>query len=347
MSDSNTQNIESGDLSLKEVIHIIKDYLGYFKRNILWIILAGLLGMAALAGSAYIQGSRYKAGITFIVNEKDSNSSISLPTSLGNFGFGGKQFEIASLEKILMLSKSENILFSLLLSKLDGKETLIINRLIELYLPDAELTHVSNDDFSKLSIDEKRSLRFVAVHFLKKNPELLNTSYDEESQVFKIISITDDEELSYNLAKILYSKLISFYKGHSIKKAQNAVSTLEHRKDSVVQVLNKGEYELALMVDRGSNYIYNTSAVSRYRKKREVEVNTKLYLEVEGLLEVARYKLEGVTPIFTTIDAPYYPLRVIGIKLVENAIIGLFIGLGLILLFLILLKGYQDIMNEG
>lgn len=344
MSVSN-HNIESGDLSLKEVIHIIEEYLGYFKKNILWILLAAVIGMSTLVVSSYLKGLRYKANITFIVNEKDSNSSISLPTTLGNFGFGGKEFQIASLEKILMLSKSENILFSLLLSKLEGKEILLINRLLELYLPESELTPVSNNDFSKLSVDEKRTLRYAMI-YLNNNPELLNTSYDEESQVFKIISITSDEELSYNLVNNSYAELISFYKGHSIKKAQNAVATLENRRDSVFQVLKKGEYELALMVDRGSNYIYNTSAVSRYRKKREVEVNNKLYLEVEGLLEVARYKLEGVTPIFTTIDSPYYPLRVIGLKLIENAIIGFFIGLGLILLFLILLKGYRDIMNE-
>ena len=115
MTDSNQNMQASDEITLKELILLIKEYWGVLWGKKWYIIIAGLIGGLIFGIIEYRKPVTYTAELTFMVNEDSGGSSGGAAAILGQFGFGGGAGSEYNLDKIIQLSKSrriaENVLF--------------------------------------------------------------------------------------------------------------------------------------------------------------------------------------------------------------------------------------------
>ena len=102
----NTSTVDSDEISLKELIQKIKEWVGYLITKWKIILLAGILGGSIGYIYAYRQPITYKAVLTFALEEDKGGGGGSLGGLASSFGFdlgssGGGAFAGSNLLELM------------------------------------------------------------------------------------------------------------------------------------------------------------------------------------------------------------------------------------------------------
>jgi len=351
------------DMNFKDFVHLVRDYIQFFLRKSLWVLSFGLLLAGLFIFNEWREPITYSGSLTFMVNEDDNSSIGGVGAILGQFGLGGAASSEYNLDKIVELGRSKRITESVLLdsTEVNGKTDLVANHLIKAYeyhekwkdskIEELHDFYFSNADKSNFSRVEYLVLDILNGRLVGKPqegiPGIMSIDYEDKTGILTISGTSLREELSLDVAELIYKHLSSFYVDKSTEKQRETLTKLESMTDSVNAELKQLEYNLAVFQDRSLGVLQQKNQIQKSRMLREIQVLSIMYGETVKNRETARFVLESATPFFQQIDAPHYPLAKKKKAYLKQAIIGGAFGCFLGVVFFGFRKAYQDAMKNS
>jgi len=352
---------ENDEISLKELILKIKDWIAYLKSKIIIIVLFGLLGSILGFTYAYLQKPTYKAVLTFALEDDKANGGLSgamglassIGIDLGSSGGGGGAF---AGNNLMELMKSKLLVEKTLLNPVTiNGETFTMaeyyirnNKLREQWSKNQSLSNVTilpNADPTKFTV-----LQDSVLQILYK--EVTSTDALSIQQKDKKVSITTIEVTSENenFAKLFCEHLIketsNFYIETKSKKSRINVEILQKQTDSIRAELNGAITSVAVETDNvfNLNPALNVRNTPTKRKQVDVQANTAILTQLIAQLEIAKVNLRKETPLIQIIDQPIFPLEKIKTGKLKSLLLGGFLAGFLSILFLALGRMYKKLM---
>lgn len=296
--------------SLAELIIQIKS-LSLFLLKKWWILLLGMIVGAAL-GTWYFyrQEPKYKAEITFILEEKSPSSS-GLAGLASQFGFnlgsvsGGNMF---SGDNILNILSSKRIVQQVLLSIDDHNQTLA-----DLYLDFTGIKETWQDkpgfkDFSfagstnQLNPVQDSVLNDIYEAIIKKNLDAGRVG--KQSTIISVKATSPNCVFARLLVERLVDAASKLYLDVKTNNAQANINELQRRSDSLLILLNRKSYTAATSQPLDFNPGIRTAIVPTEIATRDKTVLAAMYGEVTKSLEMSKLMLAQQTPVIQILDRP-------------------------------------------
>jgi hypothetical protein len=342
-------------ISFEEVWAWVK-FIFHFGLN-QWklLFLAGFMGGMLGIGIAMLNKPKYKASLSFLLNENEGGMNLNLSSIAGlagayGMGGGGQVNE----DKLLFIANSRNIIGQTLLRKVtaNGKEDLLINHFIEefklipSFASDTALkdfkgfTHTNLEHFSYA---ENKVLDKIYLQFQKGGMYSIDAKKKagivaQGAGIITLSFVSNNEALSKVYIDCLYAVLSNYYIQKATVKQLRSYELICQRADSLKQVLFEREGEGANYLDQNKGLIKMTKRLSIERAKRDVEMLGLMYAEVLKNQEVARFTLENQTPVFQVIDVPTFPLEKIKLSKIKSGLIAVISFVFICFIFLLFKK---------
>ncbi len=351
-----TPPYEDDEITLKELILKIKEYAKEVLRNWIWVILITIPILSYFLYKAFTTPKTYKANLTFMLNEDTGGGFSAVSGILGSLGLGGGGGGKYSLDKILELSRSRQIVEKALFTKctLNGKDDFLANHIIKEYqlieknwAKDTLLNNFSftNTDASKFGKKENNALVYIYGMLVSSpNGSLFSSGFDKNSGIMTFSINSTSEDLSIELVKTMYNKLSEFYILKSVQKEQETFTMLKNKVDSLKYLLYGKEAGLAKFEDNNLFLQEQTVQLPKKRLNRDVQMLTLMYGEAVKNLEVAEFALNNKRPFLQSIDLPISPIKPEKISKLKNGVLGLFIGILVASIFIIIRKIIREAM---
>ncbi|PHI20739.1 hypothetical protein CEQ90_06720 [Lewinellaceae bacterium SD302] len=356
-SEAEDANIRR-EVSLREIILVIRSYVIYLWRKVFWLLLFVLIGVAYFVVKANLTPAVYATQTSFMVNESDAGAMAGMGNLLSQFGFGGgaKQGGV-NFAQLVELSNSRLIAQRVLFDSafVNGRDDLLANHMIDVYeyheyyreagstlLQDFYFTHDSIAGFSEL---ENRM--FLQLHYrLTQDDPPFQITYNGEIGIVTIQASSVNEMFTYHLVNKLYEVIEDFYTAKSNTPQARSIKVLQARADSLGQELRQREYQLSSMEDRTLGLIGSQARVRMSRIQREASLISGIYTEVLKNIETTRFMLNNAQPVFVVVDRPILPLFKTGSSNLLNGIVGAIFGGFFGVLLLVLIKIYRDVVHS-
>lgn len=354
--NENTVTPETDEISLKDLILKIKEIWRYLLSKWRIIVLIGLLGAALGLVYALTKKVEYKATLSFAIQEK-GNSGGGLAALAGQFGvsIGGGTEGIFSGSNILELLKSRNLIERTLLSKVkaDGKE----QSLIDYYIEKNEIKEEwakSNLPFVSFPLEQKRAdfsrvqdstLNAIANTLTYKKLDVSKQS--KEASIINVSFTNEDEVLAKYFTDILVKEVIDFYVLTRTEVPRVNLAIMEAKADSTKAKLEALTLKQAREADRNLDAIRLVSKVSQQRDMMEIQLLGTVYTELIKNIEALKMDLIRETPFIQIIDTPIFPLEKTGFGKAKGIVLGGLLGGFLIIIYLLGVRFYRNIMNDG
>lgn len=348
------------EITLKEIIFKVGDFLKAIQKKWWWLLLAGLVMAALFLARAWFTKPIYSADMTFTIANSEKGGGGAVSGLLGQFGLGGMGGGGGGLNttRVLELSKSMEIIGSVLFmeAEIEKENDLIANHVIRIYelreewskdneqLKDFAFTHGKVDSFSRT---ENSIYKNLFRKICNGDEAFLSINYEELSGIFSMEMATISEELSLELLEKEYEILSQYYINQTIEPQLNRYAAIKVRLDSLTNVLQGLDYSVARFQDRSYGLFEQTSSVEGQRLRREQQLANIAYAEIKKNLEIADFALSSVKPVFQTIDEAIEPLNKQKPSLIQAAIIGTILGIFVMIIFIIVLKIIQDAIHES
>lgn len=355
------QNNNSDEISLKEFIIKIKDWVAFLKSKWITILLFSLISASIGFVYSFFEKPNYKGVLTFAMEEDKGGASGGLSGALGlasSFGIdlggagGGGAFAASNLTELM---KSHLIVEKVLLTPIyiNGKLTtlaeyyILINKLRKSWDKNPSLKKIKflpNSDRLYFTLQQDSILKQIHKDLINKN----NLSIMQKDKKVTILTIevnSKDEIFSKLFCENLAKETSNLYIETKSKKAKINVEVLQKQVDSVRSEL----YGSITGVAQAADAIYNLnpalnikSAVSK-KKQIDVQANTAVLTNLVVQLELAKITLRKETPLIQTIDSPVFPLHKEKTDNLIAIIIGAFMGGFLSLIYLIFTKLFNTL----
>ncbi|WP_236974785.1 hypothetical protein [Membranihabitans maritimus] len=350
---SNYNQFPENEVTLRDVILKTRDYFRYLGRKWIWVVFGIIVGGMIGGIVIFNQKINYIADLTFVVNEDQGKSGGGISSALASFGLSSGSGGGFNYQKIIQLSKSQKILFDVLLDSVSYKDQkdLLAHHIIRAFnleeeWNEGESIHFDSNIAAKLPLQQKAMLKRLYGMISSGSDPVFSLTFDETSQILSMQTTTPENALSILLAEKIYEILSNFYILQSISKSQETVDQLTARRDSLERILKRRQINLAVENDRSLGTIYQKDNVEKRDLSMDVQIIRTMYFEVVKNLETARFGLDNIRPVFTIIDTPMLPLRTDRKSLLISIILGSVIGVFLISIILFLSKTYNDLMYE-
>lgn len=344
---------DSGEMSLRDLILAIRNYITYFLSK--WYVY--LVGIALIVGyltyDTVSQQPTHIAPLTFTVQGTGGGGGIGTGAILGQLGIGGGG-ENNGLLKLVELSRSRQVIAPVLFDSMavEGVNDLLANHLIREYDYHTlwqESKLINGYLFTSappLPDDVAGNRVFKQLHRLIVGPSnagpLLSVSVDEVTSIFTITAETLNEEISMYLAEAVFASLETFHINASVSKKMQTLQNLTIRADSVEALLRVTESQLAVEQDRSARITLRQNSLRAQRLSQKVIILGTMYGEIIKNKETASFLLANEKPSFVVIDEPLVPLSQNRPSLVRAIIIGGVASVLGISVLLMLWKFYFD-----
>lgn len=358
---SEVQHIENDEISLKELILKIKEWVAYLKNKLLLIVFMGLIGGILGFTYAYFQKPTYKAVLTFAL-EEDKGSGGGLGGALGlasSFGIdvgggGGGAFAGSNLMELM---KSRLLVEKTLLNPVVvNKDTISIaeyyirnNKLRESWDKKTELKNIQflpNADRSKYSLQQDSLLQtlFIAVTGTKA---LTIAQKDKKVSITSIEVVSENENFSKVFCENLVKEISDFYIETKSKKARLNTEILQRQADSIRGELNGAITGVAAEMDQvyNLNPAFNVRSTPSKRRQVDVQANTAILTQLIAQLELSKVTLRKETPLIQVIDKPILPLEKEKVGKLKSLILGGFLAGFLTVLYLVFGRLYKNLVE--
>lgn len=360
MAENKNTNIQSDEISVKEIFLKINEFWRVIVSKKVIVIIAVLIGMILGFVNALLTKPIYKAELSFALqDEKGSGMSgaLGIASQFGiNLGSGSTDGEFSG-DNLLTLMKSRSMVQKALLTavNINNKQVTLADYYIDFsgfrkdWDDDLQVRNIHflpNSDPSKFTLTQDSVLGILHRKIIEKN-----LSVDKLDKKLSIISLrvsSTNELFSKYFAEVLAKAVSDFYIQTKTKKAAKNVGILQRQTDSVKRVLNSSILGVASSIDANpnSNPQLQTLRVSSQRKTVEVQANTAILSELVKNLELAKMSLLQETPLIQVIDEPILPLEKEKTSKIKSTIVGGMLAMILAILFIGVNKFFKSIMSS-
>jgi hypothetical protein len=355
-------NFDNEEMSFKDLVIKSKDWLQYLISKWKIIFLAGVIGGLIGLTIAWFDKPRYRATLTFAMEEDKGGGGGGLSGALGlasSFGIdlggagGGGAFAASNLTELM---KSRLIVEKVLLSPVEIKGKTIT--LVEFYIQFNELRKswdkkpelkniqfLPGDDRVKYSLQQDSILQKIHNSLIDK--EHLNIVQKDKKVTILSIDVTSENELfSKIFCESIAKETSDFYIQTKSKKAKINTDVLQRQVDSVRYELNGAITGVAAETDNvyNLNPAFNIKGAPSKKKQIDVQANTAILTNLVVQLELAKITLRKETPLIQLIDKPMLPLAKEKTGKLNSLLIGGILSSFLIVVFLIISKIYKQLM---
>lgn len=339
------------EISLKELLEKVKEWLDYLLLQWKIIVLAGFVG--AILGITYsiMKKPIYTATLTFALEDEKPGGglggALGLASSFG-FDLGGSGGSIFSGSNLTQLFKSRKMVEQTLLTPVTINDKTI--SLAEMYIQDKEWRDKWEDkpQFKNIQFLPNTNRKyFTRVHdsvFGKIYDDLSKNSLSvgQKDKKIDIISIdvsSTNELFSKYFCEALARQVGQFYVATKTKKARANMAILQKQTDSIRGELNGAITGVAVANDNTFNLnpALNVRRAPSARRQVDVQANTAILTELVKQTELAKVTLRKETPLIQVIDRPILPLEKDKIGKIKGLVIGGFLG-GFLMVFLLVFK---------
>ena len=351
--------MDNDEISLKELIQKIKEWVAYLKTQ--WKLIVGISLLGGILGIVYASFVKptYLATTTFVL-EEDKGGGGGLGGALGlasSFGIdlGGGGGGLFSSTNIIELMKSRLVIEKTLLNSVQvaGKEISLadyyiqINELKDDWAKKSALVNINfpvNSDRSKFSLQQDSILQTISADLKKNN--LTIAQKDKKVTIISLTVKTESELFSKLFCEQLLKETSDFYIETKSKKSRLNVDILQKQADSIRAELNNAITSVAVESDNvyNLNPAFNVKTSPSRRKQVDVQANTAILTQLVAQLELSKVSLRKETPLVQLIDRPILPLEKDKVGLLQSLVLGGFLAGFLIVVYLIFGQLYRRML---
>ena len=258
------------------------------------------------------QESRYKAELSFVVEDKQKSTPLSSVSGLASqfgFDFFSSSNSTFSQANIMELLKSRGVISKTLLRA--NTNDLFIHNYISMYNLDSDWKN--NKDLDGISfknnIEVKHDSVITMVWEKIIEDDISVEIRNDETDIIYLSFKSLDERFAKLFSENLIDEMSSMYIEYQTKQSTNTIDFLQNRADSVFNELEKAEEEFARIKDINQRIIKASGRLKELQLMRNVEVLNTMYLELVKNIEVSKLTLLNQTAIIQVIDRPTLPLE--------------------------------------
>lgn len=355
----NQIQVENDEISLKELIQKIQEWIAYLKTQ--WMLIIGIAAVGAIIGFVYasFQKPTYQATTTFVLEEAQGGGGLGGALGLASsFGFdlgGGGGGGLFTSSNIIELMKSRLVVEKTLLNpvQIGGKETSLadyyiqVNQLKEDWAKKPALANINfpaHTDRTKFSLEQDSILQTISAALTKNN--LTIAQKDKKVSIISLTVKSEDEMFSKLFCEQLLKETSDFYIETKSKKARLNVDILQHQADSIRAELNSAITGVAAATDNvyNLNPAFNVKSTPSKRKQVDVQANTAILTQLVAQLELSKVSLRKETPLVQLIDRPILPLPKEKLGRIKSFVLGGFLAGFLSVLYLVFGQLYKKLI---
>ncbi len=314
---------KENEISLKEILAIIREWYYYFLSKWKLIVICGLLGAILGLTYSFVQKPVYTAKLTFAVEEEGSGGGLGGALGLASqFGFdfggsGGGAFEGANL---LELFRSRKIIQQTLLRaiRFENREMTIAEMYIlnenwrEKWSNKPNLKNVlflPANRYKKQTRVQDSILGIIYTNISEKNLSILKK--DKKIDIITIEMTSENEAFAKIFTEELVQEVSGFYIDTKSKKSKINMEILKKQTDSIRGALNGAITGVAVANDNTFNLnpALNIKRTPSVRRQVDVQANSAILTELVKQTEIAKVTVRKETPLVQIIDQPIYPLK--------------------------------------
>ena len=356
MTDEQNQ-IDNDEISLKELIQKIQEWIAFLKTQ--WKLIIGIAALGGIIGFVYasFQKTTYLATTTFVLEEDKGGGmggAMGLASSFG-FDLGGGGGGLFTSSNIIELMKSRLVVEKTLLNPVQvaGKEISLadyyaqINKLKEGWAKKPNLSNISfpiNADRTKFSLEQDSILQTISAGLTKNN--LVIAQKDKKVSIISLTVKTESELFSKLFCEQLLKETSDFYIETKSKKSRLNVDILQHQADSIRAELNGAITGVAAASDNvyNLNPSLNVKRTPSTRRQVDVQANTAILTQLVAQLELSKVSLRKETPLVQLIDRPILPLEKEKVGRLKSLVLGGFLAGFLTVLYLVFGQLYRKMV---
>ena len=358
--NNDIKNIESDEISLKELLEKGKEWYFYLLSQWKIIVLAAVIGATLGLTYSFIKKPIYTATLSFALEDEKSGgglgSALGLASSLGlDLGSGGGSVFTGS--NLTELFKSRSMVEQTLLSSVfvEGKTI----SLAEMY--------IQNNDWRD---DWKGDVKLEGIQFLpgtkrkyftRVHDSILGVIYnhlsksalsvgqkDKKIAIVNIDVVSTNELFSKFFCEALAKQVSDFYVDTKSKKSRENMLILERQTDSIRGELNGAITGVAVANDNTFNLnpALNVRRAPSARRQVDVQANSAILTELVKQTELAKVTLRKETPLIQVIDRPILPLKREKLRKIEGIVLGGFFAGFLTVLVLIMKRILKSLTSS-
>jgi len=354
---NNTPATEQDEISLKELIQKIQEWIAYLKTQ--WKLIIGIAALGGIIGFVYasFQKPTYSATTTFVLEEDKGGGmggAMGLASSFG-FDLGGGGGGLFTSSNIIELMKSRLVVEKTLLNPVNvaGKEISLadyyiqINELRKGWAKKPALANVNfpvNADRTKFSLEQDSILQTISAGLTKTN--LLIAQKDKKVSIISLTVKTENELFSKLFCEQLLKETSDFYIETKSKKSRLNVDILQRQADSIRAELNSAITGVATTSDNvyNLNPALNVKRTPSIRRQVDVQANTAILTQLVAQLEMSKVSLRKETPLVQLIDRPILPLEKDKVGRLKSLVLGGFLAGFLTVLYLVIGQLYRKMV---
>jgi len=345
------QHIDNDEISLKELIQKIQEWIAYLKTQ--WKLIIGIAALGAITGFVYasFQKPSYLATTTFVLEEDKGGGgglggAMGLASSFGlDLGSGGGGLFTSS--NIIELMKSRLVVEKTLLNPVEiaGKEISLADYFIQIDDLKSRVAFPVNSDRTKFSLEQDSILNGISSGIINNN--LVIAQKDKKVSIISLTVKTESELFSKLFCEQLLKETSDFYIETKSKKSRLNVDVLQYQADSIRAELNGAITGVAAASDNvyNLNPAYNVKKTPGTRRQVDVQANTAILTQLVAQLELSKVSLRKETPLVQLIDRPILPLQKENLGRLKSLVLGGFLGGILTVLYLVFGKVYKNMVS--
>jgi uncharacterized protein involved in exopolysaccharide biosynthesis len=349
--------INNDEISLKELIQKIQEWIAYLKTQ--WKLIIGIAALGGIIGFVYasFQKPSYLATTTFVLEEDKGGGmggAMGLASSFG-FDLGGSGGGLFTSSNIIELMKSRLVVEKTLLNPVEiaGKQISLadyyiqINELKEGWSKKPNLANINfpvNADRTKFSLEQDSILYGISSGLTKNN--LVIAQKDKKVSIISLKVKTESELFSKLFCEQLLKETSDFYIETKSKKSRLNVDILQHQADSIRAELNSAITGVATASDNvyNLNPALNVKRTPSTRRQVDVQANTAILTQLVAQLELSKVSLRKETPLVQLIDRPILPLEKDKVGRLKSLVLGGFLAGFLTVLYLVFGQLYRKMV---
>lgn len=305
------------EISLKEILLIIKEWYKYLLSKFLVILIVGIIGGVCGLLVAIFSKPKYSASLSFILaNSNQSNSGLLGIASQFGIDLSSNSNDVFTGNNIIALMKSRTMVQQALLKKPVGNNQSLLNifcidnQLNKSWSKDERLkrAYPFPDSASQMSPVQDSLFREIYDIIKKKNLDV--SLPDKDKSIYNVITTSHNEIFSYYLSTYLVDVTSSFYIDTKTSLAQQNLKMLQREADSLHNLLGHTITTGGAQVDATFNL--NPAFQVQRSGAQQSQVNAtalgQAYGQVLQNLEIAKIALQKETPLYQIVDVPQLPL---------------------------------------
>ncbi len=356
MNQQIENQVQKDEISLKDLIKLIQSWLRLLWKNIITVVIIGLLGGGL--GYFYVNLAKimYKSELRFVVKSEGSSSGLS--GMLGGLGsvLGGSAMG-SPLERTIEIASSDRIVGSALLSEvqIEGKNEILANSLIRInklhknWEKDSLLNGITfnkqDTSIESMAFPKRKAIKMLEALLIPKTGDgIITKSFDKKSGVVTLSATHENEDFAIVLTKEVFNKLRDFYVEQMITSAANNVQILQKKVDSIKFELARVQSSYARNTDQSYGLLFQEDKVELKKLAVREQMLMAMYGEAQKNLETFKFMNDSAIPTLTVIDMPYSPLKIMQPSKILFSVGGAFLGAFLTFLYIVIRSWYKNLM---